>query len=73
MSERTNKAASALGKLRWAGVSAEERQAAMTELGKRRQALLTPADRLAIGKRLAAARAAKRIVKQNPSAGQSGE
>ena len=74
MSERTNKAASALGKLRWAGVSATERAEIMRALGKRRQALLTDAERAEIGQRLAAARAAKRaIVKQNPPAGQSAE
>lgn len=63
MSE-ANKAAVALGKLRWAGVSAEDRAAEMRERTQQRNATLTPAQRRAIAKKAAAASAKARSAKK---------
>jgi hypothetical protein len=56
----TDKAAVALGKKRWKGIPKEERAEATAAAAKARWAKTSPAERLEIGRKLAAARAKKK-------------
>lgn len=60
MGKRKTMTASQMGRKRWQGVSAEDRAELMRAASARRVASLTQEQRAEIGKRLAAARAAKR-------------